>query len=55
MKATVTPAKPTRVVRTCPRCKTNAYQRGNDFGVKNKISCVNCGHSWLGRILRRDL
>jgi len=49
MSAQHTPL-PVKVVRTCPRCRTRAYQRGNDRRVANLISCVNCGHEWTGRI-----
>lgn len=41
---------PVKVERTCPRCRTRAYQRGNDKGIVNRIACVNCGHEWTGRI-----
>jgi hypothetical protein len=42
-----------KVERTCPRCRTRAYQRGNDRGIADRIACVNCGHEWTGRI-RKD-
>lgn len=42
-----------KVERTCPRCHARAYHLGNDGGVPNRISCVNCGHIWTGRI-RKD-
>ena len=45
----------TRVDRRCPRCRFHGYHDGNYMGQRNKISCVNCGHVWLGRILRRDV
>jgi hypothetical protein len=46
--------KRVKVARTCPRCRTHAYHYGNDFGLKNRISCVNCGHAWIGRITKEE-
>lgn len=45
----------TRVDRTCPRCRFHGYHDGNYMGRRNKISCVNCGHVWTGRIMARDV
>jgi|GEM_PF-4620219 len=39
-----------KVERTCARCRVRAYHRGNDMGVRHRISCVNGGHVWAGRI-----
>ena len=42
-----------KVERACPRCRVVAYHLGNDGGVPHRMSCVNCGHIWTGRI-RKD-
>lgn len=39
-----------KVDRECPRCHVRAYHLGNDGGIPHRISCVNCGHIWTGRI-----
>ena len=57
------PSLPGKIERVCPRCRTHAYHwltsNGAPSAIKNTklhtASCVNCGHDWPCRVMRREL
>lgn len=45
------PNDPTlKVARRCPRCRLTGYYFTDAQGVRNRMSCSNCGHLWAGRV-----